>query len=62
MHEGPFLDEGGPEKQPIYLYWPKGRKGGGVIGGEGCKEEKGGVMEGRAMEERGRGKGGKGRG
>ena len=22
LHEGPFLDEGGPEKQPIYLYWP----------------------------------------
>ena len=20
--EGPLLDEGGPEKQPIYLYWP----------------------------------------
>ena len=22
LHEGPFLDEGGPEKQPIYLCWP----------------------------------------
>ena len=22
LHEGPFLEEGGPEKQPIYLYWP----------------------------------------
>ena len=22
LHEEPFLDEGGPEKQPIYLYWP----------------------------------------
>ena len=27
LHEAPFLDKGGPEKQPIYLpiylYWPK---------------------------------------